>query len=280
MALARLSKGAPLDVEDLYLLEAVQITYLPGWIPEREFAAVLWAYPSIKRFLLKKCPPVGSFIERILAEHGPVGDQKQLAECCEKVVWTIPDLLTYNRCPEVYDSLAFHQWDFAEVTEMTPLDGKTVVDTGAGTGRVALAAAATAKWVFAVEPVARLRQFIRDKAAAAGHRNVFVLDGLNQAIPLPDGFADVLITSHALGWHLHDELGEFERVVKRGGWIIHCPGTAERPQAPRQPAEDDTHATLVSPQWQYHVARYQAPDGWKRKYWKQVRSSDGVAEVS
>ena len=46
-------KGASLGVEDLYLLETFQINYFPGWVPEREFAAVLWAYPPVKKFLEK-----------------------------------------------------------------------------------------------------------------------------------------------------------------------------------------------------------------------------------
>ncbi len=56
-------KEVSLDVEDLFLLESFQISYLPGWIPEREFAAVLLAYPSIKRFLLTKCPSITGFVE-------------------------------------------------------------------------------------------------------------------------------------------------------------------------------------------------------------------------
>jgi len=51
MSLGNLFKGVSLEVEDLYLLEAFQIGYFPGWVPERELAVVLWAYPSIKRFL-------------------------------------------------------------------------------------------------------------------------------------------------------------------------------------------------------------------------------------
>ena len=67
-------------------------------------------------------------------------------------------LIVYNKCPDLYDGLEFHGWDFAEVTGITPLVGKVVVEVGAGTGRLALEAAATADTVFAVEPVARLRR--------------------------------------------------------------------------------------------------------------------------
>ena len=128
----------------------------------------------------------------------------------------------------------------------------------------ALEAAGNAKSVFAVEPVTRLRRFMREKAQASGLRNVFIIDGFLHAIPLPDDFADVLITSHALGWRLDDELPEFERVVKPGGFIIHCPGT------PDHPSSDEEHNTLTSPRWSYRSARFELPDGRKRKYWKQL----------
>ena len=260
----RMFKEASLEVEDLFLLESFQIGYFPGRVPEREFAVVLWEHPSIKRFLVERCPPITDFVQRVLAQFEPAVNQQELADCSDKLVWTVADLLVYNKCPEVYDSQEFHNWDFHEVTTITPLDRKVVVDGGAGTGRVTLEAAQTAQQVFAVEPVTRLRQFIREKASKASLSNVFVIDGFLHAIPLTDGFADVLITSHALGWRLEDELREFERVVKKGGFIIHCPGTAE------VAAEEDQHSFLVSPTCRYEFSRYRESDGWKRKYWKQI----------
>jgi len=75
---------------------------------------------------------------------------------------------------------------------------------------------------------------------------------------------DVLVTSHALGWRLEDELREFERVVQRNGFVIHCPGTAEIK------SEEEQHARLISADWQYQFSRYEEADGWKRKYWKRL----------
>ena len=123
---------------------------------------------------------------------GPAAGRSDLASAEETVVWTIADLIVYSKCPEFYDRLQFHAWDFAEVTSITPLDGKVVVDVGAGTGRVALEAAKMAATVFAVEPVGRLRQFIRERVACDGHDDVHVVDGFCHDIPLPDGFADVV----------------------------------------------------------------------------------------
>jgi len=257
-------RDASLETEDLLLLEDFQIAYLEGGMPEREFAAVLHAHPEIGRFLAKRCPRAGAFVERVVSEHAPARDDRELATCSEKVLRTIRDLLCYNRCPEVYDAAEFHNWPFTEVTDITSLAGKVVVDGGAGTGRVALEAAESAKWVFAVEPVTRLRRFVREKAKEACLDNLFVTDGFLHAIPLPGDFADVLITSHALGWKLSDELAEFERVVRGGGFIIHCPGTADRP------TYDAVHETLVSAPWNYEFGKYRESDGRKRKYWKEL----------
>ena len=222
----------------------------------------MWEHASIQAYLEKRHPPISKFIKSVKDQHGPAADPEELGKCIEIVLWTIADLIVYNKCPEVYDSLDFHSWDFNEVTSITPLNGKVVVDGGAGTGRVALEAASFARHVYAVEPVSRLRQYIKEKAARLDLKDIFVMDGFLHSIPLPDDFADVLITSHALAWSLEEELAEFERVVKRGGFIIHCPGTAAH--------EEETHVHLVSTDWGYEYSWYEAPDGRKRKYWKQI----------
>ncbi len=256
-----------MHVEDLYLLESFQIEYLQGWVPERELASVLWAHPSIDRFLRTKSPDVIRFLDDVKERFGPASGEGDLADAEDAVVWTIADLLVYNKCPELYDRLPFHSWDFAEITSITPLHHKVVVDVGAGTGRVALEAATLADTVVAVEPVETLREFIRDKAALRGLGNLRVVEGFCHSIPLPDSSADVVITSHALGWRLADELREFERVAIPGGYVIHCPGTAENPH---DKSEVEQHERLISPEWGYEFARYRPSDGWKRKYWKRV----------
>jgi ubiquinone/menaquinone biosynthesis C-methylase UbiE len=94
--------------------------------------------------------------------------------------------------------------------------------------------------------------------------NLYVVDGYLDSLPFPDRFAEVVITSHALAWNLEGELLEFERVVKRPGIVIHCPGTAD------DGPENGTHRTLVSERWGYRVSRLEEADGWKRKYWKRI----------
>jgi len=251
-----------LEFEDFYLLEAFQIAYLPGWIPEREFAVALWANPSVENFLKRKHPPIRDFIDKIKKETPPAKDNNDLAICIKKIIETCSDILIYNKCPEVYDNLEFHNWDFKEVTSVVSLDDKIILDGGSGTGRVALEASQYARYVFAMEPDTRLRQFIKEKAKKLKMDNVYVIDGFLHSIPLPDNFIDVLITSHALGWQLRDALMEFERVVKNKGYIIHCPGTAD------YPSEEKIHNELLNNS--YDFGKYTEADGWKRKYWKKV----------
>ena len=258
-------KGANLEVEDLFLLESFQLSYFPGWVPERELAVVLYAYPSIKRYIQKISPDISGFIQTTMDKYGPSRNQEDLEKSEDTLVWSMADLLVYNKCPDVYDGLEFHDWDFNEITSISPLEGKVVVEGGAGTGQVTLRLAGIAWQVFAIEPVSRLRVYLRQRVNSAGKDNVFVMDGFLHATPLPDDFADVFITSHALGWHLEDELPEFERLVKSRGTIIHCPGTSKS-----SGDQDPTHLALVSPQWGYQESEYVEPDGPKRKYWKQV----------
>jgi SAM-dependent methyltransferase len=265
--------GLTLDVEDLFLLEGFQIGdlrhYVPRYLQEEDLAAVLWAYPPIQRFLVKKHPPIADFVERIVARYEPVTDPEELAEHADRAVWGISDLLAYDKAPEVHAALASHNWDFHEVvTSVTALDGKVVLDVGAGTGRVALEAAQTAAQVFAVEPVTRLREFIRERVSKAGLKNVYVVDGFLHQIPLPDGYGDVLLTSQAIGWHLLDELPECERVVKGGGFIIHRLGADVGEGVTT--GDEDLHAVLTSPAWGYEAVRYKETGRWKVKYWKQV----------
>jgi len=258
--------GVELELHDLFLLETFQIAYLPGWIPEKEFACVIEHNPEIAVFLEKKYPPIASFISRVKEENASYVPDKPSRESTDRLLWTIADMLVYGKCPEVYDSLDFHNWDFGEITSITPLDRLTVIDAGSGTGRVAFEAAETASSVYAVEPVARLRQFIREKASRQNKNNIHAADGFLHCIPFPDSFADVLITSHALGWKLDRELREFERVVRNGGYIIHCPGTSVGDNS------GSTREVLLSPEWGYSFKVYSEAGGDKRKYWKKLSS--------
>jgi SAM-dependent methyltransferase len=258
----RMFPGVTLEPEDMYLLEPFQISYLPGWVPEAPLASLLIERPGIEAFMKKRYPPISDFIDRIKIENPRSGSSEDPPGSAQTVLWTLADLLVYSKCPRVYDSLDFHGWDFSQVTSITSLKGMTVIDAGAGTGRVAFEAALHAKAVFAVEPVGRLRDFMREKAEERGVCNLHVIDGFLHRLPMPDGFAHVLLTSHALGWVLEKELPEMERVVRPGGHIIHCPGTSI------SEGDSEVHLALVSRDYSFSV--YAESDGDKRKYWKKL----------
>ena len=227
-----------LEVADLFALEAHQIAELPTRAPDRELAEVLHAHPEVRTFLEVRHPPIADHLTRVLAAHPP-SEGADTVKSEQDLVWEIGDLLVYDTAPELLDALPTNDWDFGVVADLVDLGGKTVIDAGAGSGKVAFGAVSLARHVYAVEPVARLREFMREKAAASGISNLFVLDGTLDAIPLPTDTADVLLTCRAIGWRLEEELVEIERVVKDGGIALHL-------GLPHPPSGDDPrHRRLI-----------------------------------
>jgi SAM-dependent methyltransferase len=95
-------------------------------------------------------------------------------------------------------------------TELRP--GRTVVDLGAGTGKLTRLLLPTEARVVAVEPIAEMRAHI------AGAE---VMDGTAEAIPLPDSFADVVTVAQAFHWFDHDRaLPEIHRVLRKDGSLV------------------------------------------------------------
>jgi ubiquinone/menaquinone biosynthesis C-methylase UbiE len=90
--------------------------------------------------------------------------------------------------------------------------GSTIVDVGAGTGKLTRLLPATGARVIAVEPVAEMR------AKLAG---LEALDGTAESIPLPDASADVVTVAQAFHWFDHDRaLPEIRRVLRPGGYLV------------------------------------------------------------
>jgi ubiquinone/menaquinone biosynthesis C-methylase UbiE len=101
----------------------------------------------------------------------------------------------------------------AERLELGP--GRTVLDLGAGTGKLTRALVETGADVIAVEPgeamLAELRRAVPDARA---------LVGAAEQIPLPDRSVDAVTVGQAFHWFRHDEaIPELHRVLRSGGGV-------------------------------------------------------------
>lgn len=255
-----------LSFNTLLLLEQVQLSWLPGWLPEDELGVALKANPVVEWYMRHKCPPLNEWLDQVLsavqdAKLDPIAIRK--AEV--GVLSSMTDLVVYAIDPAVYDAQPFLGWDSNELMSLIDFTGKTVVDVGAGTGRLTLPVAEKARTVFAVEPVTNLRVYLKKKALAKGIRNIYPVDGLITDLPFPEQFADVTMGGHVFGDDLKAEYQELVRVTKVGGMIILCPGNNDTDNA--------THRFLANQGFRW--SRFEEPrDGWKRKYWQKVEQSE------
>ncbi|HET7130296.1 MAG TPA: methyltransferase domain-containing protein [Gaiellaceae bacterium] len=87
--------------------------------------------------------------------------------------------------------------------------GDTIVDLGAGTGKLTRLLLASGARVVAVEPIAEMRALIGVEEA---------IDGTAEDIPLPDGAAALVTVAQAFHWFdLDRALPEIHRVLRPGG---------------------------------------------------------------
>jgi SAM-dependent methyltransferase len=254
-----------LQWEDLFLLESFQVAYLPDRVSIKEFATLLHTYPETYNFLVSKHPPITSFLARILEDNKAPGDKDLIREQCQEALWEIGDLIIYNKYPAQFDARAPIKWEISEINAITSLEGKVVADVGAGTGRIAFLLAPISQTIYAVEPLASFRSYMKEKAGRLGLKNTIIMDGKLDSLPLPDSSLDVLITSNAIGWNLQEELKEIERVLKAGGHSIHLL------QSDIQ-TENPYHATLTSSTWNYTCLKEKNIKGMKLRYYKEMRS--------
>ncbi len=247
-----------LSFNSLLLLERVQLSWISG-VPEQEMALALRANPVVAWYLQHKCPQLSSWIDDLATIQFDTLDPDEVYAAEQTIMQSINDWLVYVVDPSIYDQQPFLGWDSAELFELADFTGRVVADVGSGTGRLAMLAAARARFVFAIEPVENLRAYLKEKARRSGFRNIFALDGLATDIPFPDQFFDITMGGHVFGDAPELEIWEFERVTRPGGKVILCPGNPD--------VDNAAHQALVD--HQYHFARFEEPQsGWVRKYWK------------
>jgi len=93
--------------------------------------------------------------------------------------------------------------------------GRTVLDLGAGTGKLTRALLTTGARVIAVEPGDEMRARLEQAAVGAE-----ALRGAAEEIPLLDGSVDAITVGQAFHWFRHDEaIPELRRVLRPGGGV-------------------------------------------------------------
>jgi len=246
----------------LLLLERVQLSWFPGWVNENDLGLALRANPVVEWFLRHKCQELCDWLDSVMAQAMDVLlDAHAVRQAEIRVLQSLDDLITYVHDPAIYDALEFLKWDSSELTSLVDFSGKTVIDVGSGTGRLALVAAQAAIAVFAVEPVGNLRYYLKEKAGKHGMTNIYPVDGLITDLPFPDGFADLTMGGHVFGDEPNAELSELVRVTKPGGMIVLCPGNDD--------VDNIRHGFLMAQgfAWERFV---EPPDDRVRKYWKTI----------
>jgi ubiquinone/menaquinone biosynthesis C-methylase UbiE len=93
--------------------------------------------------------------------------------------------------------------------------GATVVDVGAGTGKLTRDLVPTGAHVIAVEPLGEMRTQLE-----AAVPDAEVLAGSAEELPLPDGSADAVVAASAFHWFDAERaLPEIHRVLRPGGTL-------------------------------------------------------------
>ena len=192
---------------------------------EADMAAALKANPKVVWVFEHKCPEMAGKI-RTLTAQAPAGLTPEKIRAAEiRVLGAFEDFVIYTT-PEIMGEKCdfIYGWNRERLYELCELNGKTVLDVGSGTGRLAFAAAERAAFVIASEPVDSLREFMRDEMSRRGIRHMRVCDGLCDSLPFPDDSFDVVMSGHVVGDRFREEVDELTRITKPGGWLLDIPG--------------------------------------------------------
>lgn len=189
-----------------------------------DMAKALYNYPYVKEFIRKKAPEVSGFMDAIDRVDCTKYSLAELREAETKILQMHETFVVYA-FPEVMNRVNYiRNWSPEYLYRLVDLTEKTVLDVGAGTGRLTFAAAKMAKKVYASEPCDCLREYMRDYIKQEKITNVKVLDGFVENLPFEDNTFDVVIGGHVVGDDYDKEIAEISRVLKDGGIIVLCNG--------------------------------------------------------
>jgi len=200
---------------------------------KKSMGIALNANPAVRWYLTHRCPECAATVMELTANAAPITDAEQVRSAEVYALLSTEDFTIYTTPERMADNCDFIRgWRKDRLMNLTDFTGKTVLDVGAGSGRLTFAAAEKAAWVYASEPVGTLREFMRDKITREGNKNIRVLDGFVTELPFPDNTFDIVMSGHVVGDDLDRELDEITRVCKPGGWLLDCPGDSERDMDP------------------------------------------------
>ena len=227
-------------------MERFQIRYIlgnPDEAGKKALAMALKANPKVAGLFMSKCPEMAETVKTLTAQASAELTPEEIRTAEVQVIGDYEDFVIYttpNLMPEKCDFI--YGWHKERQFELCGLEGKTVLDVGSGTGRLAFAAAEKAAFVVASEPVDSLREYMRDEIARKGITNMRVCDGMCDSLPFPDNSFDVVMSGHVVGDRFREEVDELTRITKPGGWLLDVPGDQQR--------ETDRNEALIADGWE------------------------------
>lgn len=158
----------------------------------------------------------------------------------------------YANSAELYERLIAREDQrgnlFQTLMDIHPFDGKTVVEFGAGTGRLTRIMSVLVNYIHAFDLAPAMLQEAYRVLSESGMENWSFTQADNCRMPLASNSADIVVEgwsfAHVMGWYpdswqaeTDKMLSEMQRIVKPGGTmiLIETMGTGNRkPEAPNE----------------------------------------------